>query len=318
MNINLAIAERARNHESLTAAELDELATADLLSLGMLADEVRRARVGDVVTFVRVAEWTAPPARQGAAGASRDHSSDVAPSQEEVAGVPLGGEVRIMSLPATLAGALESIDRAKVGLGTRVLSGFSLADIIDRGWGGLGDVLTQLKDAGLNAITEAPLDRTENAEAALDACQRAGLAVQCLSLQKPNGAGRTSMLVQARVLAAGFPWLTAIAPLAREQSVAVPTTGFDDVRAVALARLALPALPNVQVDWAQYGPKLAQVALTFGANDLDRVSLIDDDSLGRRRTSLEDVMRNITAAGFQPRERNPFALSRSQRQGTLE
>ena len=51
MNINLAIAERARAGEALTAAEIDELGTADILSLGMLADEVRRARVGDSVTY---------------------------------------------------------------------------------------------------------------------------------------------------------------------------------------------------------------------------------------------------------------------------
>jgi len=83
----------------------------------------------------------------------------------------------------------------------------------------------------------------------------------------------------------------------------VPTTGYDDVRAVALARLALPSVRNIQVDWTQYGPKLAQVALTFGANDLDRVSTVDDETLGRRRTSVEDVRRNITAAGFTPAER---------------
>ena len=70
------------------------------------------------------------------------------------------------------------------------------------------------------------------------------------------------------------------------------------MRAVALVRLALPSVQNIQVDWAQYGPKLAQVALTFGANDLDRVSTIDDETLGRRRTSVEDVRRNIAAAGF--------------------
>ena len=46
MNINLAIVERAKAGQALTAAELDELASADVLSLGMLADEVRRARVG--------------------------------------------------------------------------------------------------------------------------------------------------------------------------------------------------------------------------------------------------------------------------------
>lgn len=282
MNINTAIADRARANEALTAAELDELVTADILSLGMLADEVRRARVGDVVTFVRVVEI------QGANGASGAN----------------GAEARMTQPAATLAGTVAAVVRARAAAGNSVLSGFSLADIIDLGWGDLTDVLRQLKAAGLVAIVEAPLDRLGNPEAALQACQDAGLQVQCLSLQKPNAEGRTAMLMQARALAARFPWLTTIAPLSREQSVAVPTTGYDDVRAVALARLALPGLPNVQVDWTQYGPKLAQVALTFGANDLDRVSVTDDETLGRRRTSLEDVTRNIAAAGFQPRERS--------------
>ena len=279
MNINSSIAERARANEPLTAAELDELASADILSLGMLADEVRRARVGDTVTFVRVVEVS------GASGASG------------------AGEIRITHLPATLVEAAALVAQVKSGAAGVGVTGFSLADIIERGWGDLVEVLKQLKQAGLGAIVEAPLDRLDHAEAALQACHDAGLTVQCLSLQKPNAEARTPMLIQARALAARFPWLTTIAPLSREQSVAVPTTGYADVRAVALARLALPGVPNVQVDWAQYGPKLAQVALTFGANDLDRVSTSDDDTLGRRRTSLEDVTRNILAAGFQPRER---------------
>jgi hypothetical protein len=284
VNINTSIAERARAGEPLTAAEIDELASVDILSLGMLADEVRRARVGDVVTFVRV---TAPSAT-GALGAS-------------------GAEVRISELPATLADATAVVAQAKTGAAGAKVTGFSLADIVDRGWGDLVDVLKQLKSAGLSAIVEAPLDRLANAEAALRACQDAGLGVQCLSLQKPDVENRVTMLLQARTLAGHFPWLTTIAPLSREQSVTVPTTGYDDVRAVALARLALPGIPNVQVDWAQYGPKLAQVALTFGANDLDRVSVVNDETLGRRRTSVEDVTRNIKAAGFQPRERSSQA-----------
>ena len=286
MTINTAIAERALANEALTAAELDELASADILSLGMLADEVRRARVGDIVTFVRVVEVEGANGANGANGAP---------------------EVRITRLATSLAETVTAVADAKAMAGTSLLSGFSLADLIDQEWGDLAGVLSQLKQAGLGAITEAPLDRLANPEAALQACQDAGLKVQCLSLQKPNAEARTAMLMRARTLATRFPWLTTIAPLSREQSIAVPTTGYDDVRAVALARLALPGVPNVQVDWAQYGPKLAQVALTFGANDLDRVSIVDDESLGRRRTSLEDVTRNIAAAGFQPRERTPQA-----------
>ena len=304
MNINTAIADRARANEALTAAELDELATADILSLGMLADEVRRARVGDVVTFVRVVEIQGPPSRPEAASARSHHSSPEDERAKADAKGATGAEVRITQTSVTLPETVDVIARAKATAGTSMLTGFSLADIIERGWGDLTDVLRQLKAAGLAAIVEAPLDLLSKPEAALQACQDAGLQVQCLSLQKPNAAGRTAMLMQARALAARFPWLTTIAPLSREQSVAVPTTGYDDVRAVALARLALPGLPNVQVDWAQYGPKLAQVALTFGANDLDRVSVTDDETLGRRRTSLEDVTRNIAAAGFQPRERS--------------
>jgi 2-iminoacetate synthase ThiH len=250
----------------LTAAELDELAAADVLSLGMLADEVRRLRVGDTVTY------------------SRD------------------AETRLTKLPATLAETITMIQEAKPAGGGII--GFSLADVIDRNWGALTDVLKQLKAAGLDAIAEAPVDRLADAVTALRAAQDAGLPVKCLSLQKPLSETRTDYLVKVRSILDRFPSIHTVAPLPREQSIAVPTTGYDDVRAVALARLALPSVRNIQVDWAQYGPKLAQVALTFGANDLDRVSTVDDESLGRRRTSVEDVRRNIAAAGFIAAERH--------------
>jgi aminodeoxyfutalosine synthase len=168
----------------------------------------------------------------------------------------------------------------------------------------LADVLKQLKFAGLDAIAEAPVDRIADLAAALRAAQDAGLAVRCLSLQQPITGERTDFLLRLRAIVEQFPAIQTVAPLPREQSIAVPTTGYDDVRAVALVRLALPTVRNIQVDWAQYGPKLAQVALTFGANDLDRVSTIDDQSLGKRRTSVEDVRRNIAAAGFTAIERS--------------
>jgi hypothetical protein len=264
--LNKAIVERARAGEALTAAELDELATADVLSLGMLADEVRRARAGDTVTYVRDAE------------------------------------TRLAALPATLDEAIALVSEAKMLAGPRALSGFSLADVIDRNWGPLPNVLARLKHAGLDALAEAPVDRIADMTAALTAARDAGLPVRCLSVQKPVD-GRTEYLLKVRSIVAAFPSIETVAPLPREQSVAVPTTGYDDVRAVALARLALPSVKNIQVDWSQYGPKLAQVALMFGANDLDRVSTVDDASLGRRRTSVEDVRRNIAAAGFSAVER---------------
>ncbi len=249
----------------MTAAELDELESCDVLSLGMLADDVRRARVGGRVTYTRDAES------------------------------------RLTALPDTLPAALEAIGAARSAHGAAI--GYSLADVIDRNWGPLVDVLKQLKSAGLDAIADAPIDRIADIPAALGAAQDAGVRVGCLSLQRPLAGERTGFLLKLRSIVEQFPAIQTVAPLPREQSITVPTTGYDDVRAVALARLALPSVANIQVDWTQYGPKLAQVALTFGANDVDRVSTIDDPSLGRRRTSVEDVRRNIEAAGFEAVER---------------
>ena len=94
------------------------------------------------------------------------------------------------------------------------------------------------------------------------------------------------------------------APLARSVNPAVPTTGYDDVKRVALARLIVDNIPSIQVDWSLYGPKLAQVALILGADDVDGVSVDDDRSQGRRRAPLEEIRRNIRAAGQEPIERN--------------
>ena len=98
--------------------------------------------------------------------------------------------------------------------------------------------------------------------------------------------------------------VASVAPLPRSLSAFKPTTGYDDVKAVALARLALPDVPHIQVDWQRYGPKLAQVALTFGADDVDEVSASDQAPLGRRRAPVEEIRRNIEAAGLTPLERS--------------
>ena len=78
------------------------------------------------------------------------------------------------------------------------------------------------------------------------------------------------------------------------------------MRMVALARLAVaaksPGPVKIEIDWSLYGPKLAQVALTFGADHLDAVAASTDPALGRRRGTIEDVERNIRAAGFEPEE----------------
>jgi aminodeoxyfutalosine synthase len=99
--------------------------------------------------------------------------------------------------------------------------------------------------------------------------------------------------------------IRALAPLPLRPDPSRPSTGYDDVKHVAVARLVVDNVETIQVDWIVYGPKLAQVALAFGADDLDRVPAVDDrPELGPRRAPAEEARRNIRAAGLVPVERN--------------
>ncbi len=280
--INTAIAERALAGERLTEAELTDLDSVDVLSLGMLADEVRRLRAGVDVTYARVLEIS--PATAPAELTERAAQAD---------------EIRVTEPGASLIETARFVERLRNAVGpTARITGFSLCRLRDTAWESLPALVTTLHSAGLDAVAEAPVDLVtpDDVGAVLDA----GVGIGTFSVQRPFDAGRVALMLRFRELIGERPDLTTVAPLAREQSVSAPTTGYHDVRLVALARLALPATRIIAVDWQQYGPKLAQVALTFGANHLDRVSLEDDPSLGRRRSRVEDVRRNITAAGFVP------------------
>src|SRR5207247_8642089 len=82
------------------------------------------------------------------------------------------------------------------------------------------------------------------------------------------------------------------------------TPGREDVRYASVARPGEDHVPSMQVDWVLYGPKLAQVARTVGADDVDAVSAEDEAAGGPRRAPLQEIRRNIIAAGQEPVERN--------------
>lgn len=47
------------------------------------------------------------------------------------------------------------------------------------------------------------------------------------------------------------------------------TTGIDDLKNIAVSRLFLDNFPHIKAYWVMIGPKLAQLALSFGADDMD-------------------------------------------------
>lgn len=85
------------------------------------------------------------------------------------------------------------------------------------------------------------------------------------------------------------------------------TGGEDYLRMIAISRLFLDNIPNIQAGWVTEGHALAQVALEFGANDMGGV-LMEERVISptgvRFETQLEDMLRLIRNAGYVPAQRN--------------
>ena len=89
------------------------------------------------------------------------------------------------------------------------------------------------------------------------------------------------------------------------------TTGFDDIREVAVSRLMLDNISHIKAYWVMMTPEIAQIALRFGADDLDGTVVeekIYRDAGGATTGNLRraDLLRLITEAGREPVERDTF------------
>jgi aminodeoxyfutalosine synthase len=58
-------------------------------------------------------------------------------------------------------------------------------------------------------------------------------------------------------------------PQNTDMSTLAKTTGIDDLKNIAVARLLLDNFPHIKAYWVMIGPKMAQIALSFGADDMD-------------------------------------------------
>ena len=279
--------DRINRGDRLTPEEIHELAaTPDILSLGMLADTLRRRLHDTRVTFVRVAEC--------------------AFDRVDATALPTAArEVRLTGSPLGVDDAVVALEKVREISAGRTIAGFSWLDV-DRWSTGSStrDVLTRLKGAGLDALAELPLDRIADPRAAVESLKGAGFTQLRLTVANAPPDARTDLLLRASELQEAHGIIQSIDPLPLQLSAFRPTTGYEDVKMVALARLAAPDVPSIQVDWQRYGPKLAQVALTFGADDIDGVSASDDAPEGRRRAALPEIQRNVEAAGLSPVERD--------------
>jgi aminodeoxyfutalosine synthase len=274
---------------AVTDAEIASLADShDIITIGMQADAVRREKHGNRTTFLRVAVIDAAP---GAPVTRPDGA----------------GEIRIAGVPAGRAAAIARVREVAAAAKGVPVSGFALSDLEQLAAQEkvtLREILEELSAVGLDLVSEAPFDALQDPRRSIEEVNIAGLALSRLTIHRLPSADTASWLKKIVELQYEVAVIRTFAPLPRQVNPAVPTTGYDDVKRVALARIIVQNIPSIQVDWALYGPKLAQVALTVGADDVDAVSADDDDSQGRRRAPLEEIQRNIRAASQEPVERN--------------
>lgn len=285
-----AVADRIARGDAATAADAQLLLdTPDLIAVGAVADAVRRRLHGTRATFVRVF----------------DVHVDAVPGS--LPGGMAAGELRIVGRPASVGAAVDAA-RSLFALASGIpVTGFSLADLqgVAAAEGRpLDEAVAALRDAGLDAIADVPIDQMPDAAAAVETARGAGLRVLRMTVHTLAAAERIAVVERARDLQALVGGFHAFAPLPRTIAAAGPTTGYADIKQIAVARVMAQNIPSIQVDWPLYGPKLAQVALTMGADDVDGVAAVDEGALGTRRSPIEEIRTNIRAAALEPVERN--------------
>jgi len=192
----------------------------------------------------------------------------------------------------------------------------------------VGDVIDELKKAGLDSIPggggEILVDRVRQMVAKKKAQTDAWLGVMgeahrrgmLTSATMMYGLGETNAeriesILRIKQQQAETKGFTAFIcwPLQPENSEMADTPKTDAVtylRALAIARIALDNVPNLQSSWVTMGMKVGQVALRFGANDFGSIMMEENvvSAAGTtHRTSVAQMEQLIKGAGFTPRKR---------------
>jgi len=152
------------------------------------------------------------------------------------------------------------------------------------------EVLSRLREAGLDSmpgggaevfshrIREALCPKKTSSEDWLKIHKKAhrlGIKTNCTLLygHMETLQERVEHLIRLRQAQEEAPGFQAFIPLAfHPENTPIPargTTGVDDLKTIAVARLVLHNIPHIKAYWVMLGEKTAQVALAFGADDLE-------------------------------------------------
>jgi aminodeoxyfutalosine synthase len=213
---------------------------------------------------------------------------------------------------------------------------FTAIEILHLAWlakKSVEQTLIELKDAGLDSLTgggaeifrkevrSAIARGKESAAEYLDVHRtwhRLGGRSTCTMLygHVESLADRVDHLRQLRALQDETHGFVGFVPLAYQPEdndipVKHPPTGFDSLRTIAVSRIYLDNFPHITAYWVGLGLKLAQVALSYGADDLHG-TIIEEHIFhmaGASSPQLQTeaaMLKAIREAGRTPVQRNTF------------
>ncbi len=193
------------------------------------------------------------------------------------------------------------------------------------------DVLERLKAAGVDSlpgggaeifservrriICDHKIDGNEWLETARTAHQ-IGLKSNCTMLygHLETAEDLADHLVRLRALQDETNGFVTFVPLAfHPQNTALAhlpkTTGFNDLKQIAISRLMLDNIPHIKAYWIMMTPGVAQIAQRFGANDIDGTVVEekiyhDAGATTAQHLRRQDLLRLIREAGREPVERD--------------
>jgi len=87
------------------------------------------------------------------------------------------------------------------------------------------------------------------------------------------------------------------------------TSGYEYLKMLALSRIVLDNVGNIQVSWVTQGAQIAQIGLGYGANDFGS-TMFEENVVRAAGTSFcmdeTEIKRQIRNAGYEPRRRNTY------------
>jgi aminodeoxyfutalosine synthase len=213
---------------------------------------------------------------------------------------------------------------------------FTAIEILHLAWlakKSVEETLVELKAAGLDALTGGGAEifqkevrstiarGKESAAEYLDVHRtwhRLGGRSTCTMLfgHVESLADRVDHLRQLRELQDETHGFTAFIPLAYQPEnndipVSTPPTGFDSLRTIAISRIYLDNFDHLTAYWVGLGLKLAQVALSYGADDIHG-TIIEEHifhmagATSPQSQSEAAMIKAIREAGRTPVQRNTF------------